>query len=144
MSKAMILDGHLGIEEADELSESIEELRQDWQPKSTEEELLVEERGIYRWRRRRNLARETAQIDLDSRRIVENNLRLRRNRFEEDRRHLPNRDALERLRISTLGIEFLIDELHAALEESAPKRQPEPGINPEAHRNLRQCRRLVD
>ena len=55
MSKTMIFDGGLGQEQADELSELIEALREDWQPNSTEEELLVEERGMYRWRwHRRN------------------------------------------------------------------------------------------
>ena len=120
MSKAMIFDGGLGQEQADELSELIEALREDWQPNSTEEELLVEERGIYRWRRRRNFACETAEISLRSRRIVEDDLRARRKRFETDRRSLPNRDGLDRLKASTLGIAFLIDELRAVLEEVSP------------------------
>jgi hypothetical protein len=90
MSKTMIFDGGLGQEQADELSELIEALREDWQPNSTEEELLVEERGMYRWRWHRNLARETAEISLESRRTVENDLTSRRERFEDDRRRLPD------------------------------------------------------
>ena len=76
MSKTMIFDGGLGQEQADELSELIEALR--------------EERGMYRWRWHRNLARETAEISLESRRTVENDLTSRRERFEDDRRRLPD------------------------------------------------------
>ena len=111
LSTASIIDSGDGMESRSEFEEIHEQLRDYWTPLGSEEELLVEDIALMRWRLRRVLLAETGEI----RKLVDNyKLQVsdeRQRSFERYKRGLPDSSARWAMERCTLGLRYILDEL---------------------------------